>query len=247
MTVILGLNVSEISLTSGRFIRLQVPPKRWYRYVGTGVLVPVWWYRYVGTGVLVLVCWYRCDGTGVLVPVCWYWCARLCGRHSYLLACKRETRRSRTGRTTEFRNRHARARVHTHRRVLFKPKCILVPQSRVECIAVKCPVIVTACEGLRRGWRQFCFGGSGVCRWCACCSGLHATGTTRQPWLLWTRRVLLPLAILRAGGTATCIAPATLGRGLRLEFTSGTRCVCVCVCVCVFSKLSQQNAQNARA
>ena len=57
---------------------------------------------------------------------------------------------------------------------------------------------------------------------------------------LWTRRVPLPLAILQAGGTATCIAPATLGHGLRLEFAFGTGGGSCCV---VFSKRSQQNAR----
>jgi hypothetical protein len=100
-------------LTSARFVRLQVPPKRWFRCVGTGLLVPVCWYRCVG-----MVCGYRCVDTDVLVPVCWYWCVGTgvpdCAGDIRAFWHAGERQSWRAGRTTEFGNRYAYIHIHTH-------------------------------------------------------------------------------------------------------------------------------------
>ena len=66
---------------------------------------------------------------------------------------------------------------------------------------------------------------------------------------IWTRRVPLPLplAILQVGDAATCIAPATLGRALRLEFAFGTgREVAVLCSASVISRVRERSVNMAK-
>jgi len=134
----LGLNVSEISLTSPRFVRLQVPPKRRYQCVGASVL-----YRCVGAVVSVPVCWCRCVGTGVLVPLSRYRCVGAgmpdCSVTFVpfgVQARDMELESWKDDRIQKPIHTHTHTHTHTQRRVLFKLKLILVPQNRVECVVL---------------------------------------------------------------------------------------------------------------